>query len=125
MGKTLRLIWPQAHMFQHVCNALVDLAVAGDAVEAERRFERAADGLAWIERRVRVLEDHLGKSRAVLPIPTGASADILTVEHDAASCWCLQPEDGKSEGRLSATGFADKAEAFAAFEFEIDAIYRV
>src|SRR4051794_6419549 len=112
-------------MFQHVCDAIIDLAVAGDAVETKGRLERAPDGLAWIERGVRVLKDHLGKSCPVLSIPTGASADILTVEHNAASCWCLQPEDGEREGRLSATGFADKAEAFAAFQLDIDAIHRM
>ena len=56
-------------------------ALSVDAMQAQRIGQRAAHGLARIERGVGVLEDHLHRARRLQPL---ALAEIDAVEPDVA-----------------------------------------
>ena len=58
------MLGTQADLGHHVGDAVLDLGLVGDAVDAQRIGQRAAHGLARIERGVGVLEDHLDGARA-------------------------------------------------------------
>ena len=79
------LLGPQADRGQHVRDACLDLGLVGDAMQAQRIGQRAAHGLARIERGVGVLEDHLHGAGQVLRSPALAAGHDLAVEHDAAA----------------------------------------
>ena len=69
------VIGGEADVPQHVGDAILDLARVGHAVQAQRIGERAAHGLARIERGVGVLEHHLHGAREAAAIDRCVGAD--------------------------------------------------
>src|SRR6266850_3103329 len=118
------LFGPQPHMPEHRRNASVDLALSRHAMQAQRVFKRATNGLAWIERGVGILKHYLNDTGQCLSIARLPARHDLPVEHDAASRRHLQAKYRKCDSRLAATGFADETEAFTALQFKIDAVDR-
>ena len=118
------LFGPQADMPQHRRDTVVDLAPGRHAVQAQRVFQRAANGLAWIERGVGILKHDLHAAGQRLSIARLPIRHDLAVEHDTAPRRCLQAQYRKRQCRLAASGFADQTEAFTALQFEIDAVDR-
>src|SRR5439155_25675935 len=87
------------------------------------------DGVARIERRHRLLEDHrkpIAAQIAQLPIREIEQTDAVE-RHGArdfsARLW-QQAHDGERGNALAATGFADQPECRAARDREIDAVHR-
>ena len=94
---------------------VVPLARRADAVDVERRADDVAHALARIERRERVLEDDLHAPRIARGKRGRERADLLACEAR------MRPERRRNESherearrRLSAAGFADEAQRFAA-----------
>ena len=84
-----------------------------------------ADGLARVERRVRVLEDH----RHLAPLPaevlSAEGREILAPKRDAARGRLVEAEQGAPERRLPAAGLADQPDRPARADGEVDPVDRV
>ena len=105
------------------CERLHDAVLpVGEAVDGERLGERRVDGVARVQRRVGVLEDHL---HAAGESAVARHADRLAVEQDAPGRDRRQPADGAQHRRLARAGLADDAEGFARRDGEADAAHRV
>ena len=64
----------EADQLQQVLHRALDAVLGLDVLDPERRADDRADGVPRVQRRVRVLEDHLhvAAQRAQLALPTGA-----------------------------------------------------
>ena len=94
--------------------------VAGaSAVDAQRLGDDVADGHARVERRVRVLEDHLHPpaQRAQLRA-SRASVMSCAVERRSRPRSAREPQDRAAERGLAAALLADQAERLAALDRE-------
>ena len=103
--------------FRHPC-LLVALVLA-QFVDAQRFANDPADGHAWVERAVRVLENHLG-----LPAKSAEVGNLLPGKLNRPGRWLDESEQGPPESRLAAPAFADQADAFALVDCKRDAIHR-
>ena len=60
MSKALAPVWVDTHRMHHLLDFIEDLlAVPVGMVKPQWLFQRLLNGHAWVQRRVRVLEDHL------------------------------------------------------------------
>ena len=100
---------------------LVDL-VARHAPDPERRGEDLADALAGVQRRLRVLEDHLHLAADRLHLPAAGLGDVVAVEADRARGRRQQPHQHADQRRLAAPGLADDPERLAGVEVEGDVV---
>ena len=108
---------------------LVDARIAlggrfGELVDHERLGDRRADRHPRVERRVRVLEDHLHVAAHRAQLALRQPRDVGAVERDRAGARLEQAQDRAAERRLAAARFADEAERLAAPDLEIDLRYR-
>src|SRR5918996_2788183 len=75
-----------------------------------------------IERRERILEDHLHTPAERAQLPFFQMRDLTTVEHDASIRRLVQAQDRAARCRLPAAGLPDQAERFAPLDREADAV---
>ena len=94
-------------------------------VDPERVADDLADALARVERRVRVLEDHLHLAPERPQLAPRERRDVGAVEADRAARRLVQPHEQPAERRLPAARLADDAERLAAPDLERDAVDRV
>ncbi len=112
----------EAHGLQELLGAPFVALGRVDAVEPHRRLDDGADGVPGVQRRVRVLEDHL-EVAAGFPHPSGGPVgDVLAVEQDGAAGGFEQPGDQAARGRLAAAGLADQPQRLAGSDREVDAV---
>ena len=107
------------------------LALGDGAMGADGLDDLVADGEDGIERGHRILEDHRRDAAA----DRGDAALVSTEHVGAAERHALRRDAGRrlaqeahqrlAGDRFSRAGFADDAEAFAAFEMEADAAHRL
>ena len=92
------------------------------AVQAQRLGNDLGDTAARIERRLRVLEDHLepGAQRAQ-PVLRQAR-DVLPVEQQPARRRCVEAHQGAPEAGLAGAALADDAQRVAGRERQVDAV---
>ena len=93
-------------------------------MDAQRLADDPADGVARVERRERVLEDHLHPPPQRLELALAERGDVLAVEDDPARGRLVQAEERPPDRRLAAARFADEAERLAAADLEADAVDR-
>ena len=98
-------------------------AAARDAVDAQRLGEHRADRHSRVQRRVRVLEDHLHPATHLAQRIPLQSGHVHAVELDPTVGGVDQPDHGSSERRLAATGLPHQAERLATLDVERDAIH--
>jgi hypothetical protein len=79
---------------------------------------------ARIERRKRVLKDHLHVAPLGAQRGGAEGQQIRTVEYDLSRSRLDEPQDGAPQGRLSATGLPHHAECLAVSQGKIDAVDR-
>ena len=124
--EAVRVLRAQPNRPQQLGDATVSLVpTAGDAVDLEWLADDVANGHAWIQRRVRILEDdlQLTADRAhLLPLE---ARDVATVDDDRARGRLDQLENGARERGLTTPGLADEPERLALPDLEIDAVDRV
>src|SRR4029453_18032967 len=62
-----------------------------------------------VQRRERILEDHLHlRPERANPAAAAQTGDVDVLEHDRAACRCVQVAEQASDGALSAATFADE-----------------
>jgi hypothetical protein len=108
---------------------LQELAHAGggrpssrEPVHAQRLADDPADAVARVQRRERVLEDHLHPSAEGAEIAFLQVRYVLPVEEDAAVRRLVEPQDRAPERRLAAARLADEAEGLPALDRERDVV---
>ena len=99
-----------------------DLVAAADAVDLERVGDDLAHAPARIERRVRVLEDHLQLAPVRPQLAVRERRDVVAAEAQRAARRLEQPDEEPAERRLAAAGLADDAERLAAAHLERHAV---
>src|SRR3954463_12690964 len=83
-----------------------------------------AHGHARIERRVRILEDHLHAATHLAHLLAAELRELDAVELHLPGRRLVELEDGSTRGGLAAPGLADEAKRLALLDEEVDAIDR-
>src|SRR4051812_963470 len=96
-----------------------------DPVDLERVGDDRADGLARVERRVRVLEDHLDLAPERLQLLAREARDVAALVLDRAARRVEQAGDEARRGALAAAGLPHDPERLALGDVERDAVDRV
>ncbi len=91
----------------------------GDTVDGQRFLQQAVDGLARVQRPVRVLEDHLHLAVEGL---VAAAAQCPAINGDAAGGDRSEACDRPQQRRLAGAGLPDQAEGFTRLHLEADAL---
>ena len=97
----------------------------GKAVDAQRLGQDLADGLARVEARVRVLEDHLELAPPLPQVLALERQEVLAVERDRARQRLRDAHDRPADRGLARARLADEPERLAARDGERDAVDRV
>ena len=90
----------------------------------QRLGEQRAHAAARVERRVRVLEDHLHPGADRSERAVAEPRDVASFEADRAAVDVVQPEQRPPKGRLAAAGLAHNAEGLAGAERDRDVVER-
>jgi hypothetical protein len=114
----------QADDPQQLAHALLALRMRASVEVLQRLGHDRPDGHARVERRVRVLKDHLDPPPERMQLGRAEPSDILSVEDDAASRRRVQAYDRLGERRLAAAGFTDQSERLTALDAERHAVDR-
>src|SRR5258708_22490636 len=109
-------------MLQQLPHALPDLPAAGIAMDAQGIGDDGSHPLAGVQRRVRVLEDHLHVAADRPERAPGEPRDVLAVEDDRSAGQLLQPDDATAEGGFAAAGLADQAERLPGPDLDADVV---
>ncbi len=104
---------------------LANLVAASVAVDLERVGDDLPDALAWIERRVRVLEDHLQLAPVGTKLGARQARDVVAAESHRPAGRLQEPDEEAPQRRLPAAGLSDDAERLSTPHFERDAVDRV
>ncbi len=110
---------------QHPLHFLLDPALGLDALEPEGSADDRADGVPRVQRRVRVLEDHLHVPAHRTHSAHPEVSDVLALELDLAAGRFEQPGDQPPHRRLAAAGLAHDAQRLAGLDLEVEAVDRV
>ena len=124
VGVAVEVLGVEADAGHQVLDLGLDATRRLDALHLERRGDDATDGVPRVERRVRVLEDHLhlatqGDHRATVQV-----GDVPALELDLPAGRVQQLHDRAAGGRLAAAGLADDAQCLAGHDVEGDLLDR-
>jgi len=92
--------------------------------QRQRGAQDALDGAGRIERRVRILVDHLDPAEVRLPLPRPQPAQGLAVDDQLTAVEVLEPAQDPAQGGLAAAGLADERDRPAVGDREVDAAQR-
>src|SRR3954468_20706453 len=84
-----------------------------------------ADALAWVQRRVWILEDHLHLSPHRTQAAPRSPDELLAAEPDRPRRRGGQLQNRSAQRRLAAAGFAHQAEGLALVDVQADAVDRL
>ena len=87
--------------------------------------DESPNRVTGIERRERVLEDHLHPRPQGPQLALGEPRDVAAVEGDPARRWLVETEDRPSDRRLAAAGLSDEADGLAAANRQCHAVHRL
>src|SRR5207244_2883584 len=107
---------------EQLLDLLLTAALVPDAVDLHRVADDRPDALARVERRVRVLEDHLHLAPQRPQRPRAQPADRGAAEDDVAGGGLEQPHNRPAEGRLAAARLADEPQRLAFGDGEADVV---
>ena len=99
---------------EELAHAPGGFAATGEPVRPQRLADDATDAMPRVERRERVLEDHLHPPAQRPQLAVAHVRDVLAVEHDAPVRRPVEAQDRPADRRLPAAGLADEAERLAA-----------
>ena len=111
--------------FHQLADALALLFARGEAERLDRLGDDLPDRHARIERRVRILEDHLHVLPRAAQLRAGQLRNVDVAEHHAPARRFDQPQHRAAERRLSASRFPDEPERFARKNVERHAVDRL
>src|SRR5207245_10001214 len=111
-GEAVVVLGVQADLLRQLLHALLQAAAPAevDLVDPERLGDDRARGLARVERRVGVLEDHLDLAAERLQLTPPEPRDVATAVFDSPARRFEQARDEPRGGALAAAGVADEPE---------------
>ena len=113
MRKPTRHIGRETDPPEKLADAVVRIRTTEEAMHDHRFGDRAANGLARIEARERILEDHLHASADGAQARAVERAHIVPLEQYSSGIGLDQAQDRAARGRLAATALADQRQRFA------------
>ena len=112
----------QAHAVEHLGHVPVQ-AVAGDEPVHERRLTHGlSDRERRVQRRIGVLEHHLGAAADLAELVRVGVAHVDAIEADLTAVRLDEADEAPGERRLAAAGFADEPERLVPPDRERDVI---
>jgi hypothetical protein len=117
MRVTTEVLGVQADTREQFARARLELR-AWHAGQPQRRREDLAHALARVQRRLRVLEDHLHVAAHGHHPPPRSLGDVLAAKPHRSAGRRLQPREAADQGRLSAAGLTDDPERLALVQRE-------
>ncbi len=118
------LLW-QSHFLQQLHGHLGTLVVVGaDLVDAHGLQQDLADGEAWVERRVGILENDLDAPLVRHEITVGHADDVLAFKQRLSRGGLMQAHQGQADGGLAGAGLAHHAQGLAARQLERHVLHR-
>ena len=120
-GKAIQMLGMQADPVDQRAALGLDL-ILRHAADPQRRGQDLGHALARVERRLRILEDHLHLAPDRLQLAASGSGDVLSAEADRARGRVDQPHQRADQRRLAASGLADDAERLALVQCERDVV---
>ena len=114
----------QPDHLEQLADPLAALIAGADVVDAERLGDARPGPPLRVERRRRVLEDHL-ELGPLRPVPAVLRVQRPPAEQDRPGRRADEPDDGAPERGLAAAGLADQPERLGRREPEGDAVHRV
>jgi hypothetical protein len=115
--KAVDVLGVQADALEEPVGLALDL-VARHSTHLQRGREDLGDSLARVERRLRVLEDHLHLATDRRHLAAPGLRDVGATEADRAGGHVDQPHERADQRRLPAPGLADDPERLAAVQSE-------
>ena len=110
---------------EQLLHALSDPASLRDIVGAQRLPHDAPDRMPRVQRRVRILEDHLHPSANGPELGVGHGRDVDPVEHDSSRRRLVEPQDRPTERRLATPGLPHEPERLAPLDRQRDTVDRL
>ena len=110
--KAVENVTGHPHLLEQV-PALALQLVSRHPANLQRGGQDLAHSLARVERRLRILEDHLHLLADRLQAPSAALGDVLAAEADRSRGRLDEPHQDADQRRLAATRFADDPERLA------------
>jgi hypothetical protein len=100
----------EAHRFEQLVNACGDLVVLHDAMDPQGPGEVVVDPPDRVQRRERILEDHLHlRTERANPAAAAQAGDILVLEHDRPGRRRIQVAEQASDRALAAAALTDES----------------
>src|SRR5262249_49482793 len=90
----------------------------------QRLLDDAADRQPWIERRIRILKDHLHRWPMQTHGAAVAASDLRSIQPDRARTRPHQADDGAPQARFATTGLTDQSHGLSRTDLEAYAIDR-
>src|SRR5438132_1585464 len=118
----VQVVRRQPDDLEQLADPLRDVAASCQAVHAQRLADDPADAVARVERRERILEDHLHPAAKRAQRALGEVRDVLAVEDDPAAGRLVEAQDRAADRRLAAAGLPDQTERLAALDRQADAV---
>src|SRR5207247_1899973 len=114
----------ETHHAQELLHPLGLLLALGEVMDLDWFADDVAHGHARIQRRVRILEDHLHTASHLAHLLAAELGELHAVEHDLPGRGLVQLKDRASGRRLPASRFADEAERSTLLDEELDPVTR-
>ena len=95
-----------------------------EPVDAQRLADEPTDRVPRVQRRERVLEDHLHPPAQRAQLALAEGRDVVAVEDDSPAVGAYRRSKRAADRRLAAPGLADEAERLAAADREGDVVDR-
>ena len=96
-----------------------------EPVHAQRLAHHPPDRVTWVERRVRILEDHLHPAPQRAELALAQVGDVDAVEDDLARGRVVEAQQRAPDRGLAAPGLSDEPEGLAALDVDRDAVDRL
>ena len=114
----------------HLGQQCVDARLAPDTVfsypqRGHALFYRFRHAHAWIERRIRILENYLSMPAARAQLRTIQLRQVLAIEHDLAGGRLDQPQNAFTDRGLAAAGLAHQTQRFAGGDRKRHPVHRL
>src|SRR6516164_3518113 len=101
---------------------LATLLRSGHSMDGQWLAHYLAGGHARIERRIRVLINHLHLTPIRQHLRRAETSDVLAANEDLPLRWLEQFQQGSTDGRFAAAALANKPQSFAPIDMKRDAV---
>jgi hypothetical protein len=111
--------------FEQRLHLALDAVLGGDLLNPERGTDDRADRVPRVQRRVRVLEDHLHVPPQRAQLALRQVGDVRALEDDRTTGRFEEPDEHAARGRLAAAGLADQPQRLSLVDIEVETVDRL